>query len=481
MTTPASQRMSRVDYAWLRMDSEVNLMNIVGVWLVEPRLGVDELRERLGEALLRYPRFRQRVQHDALGALWLDDEGFDISHHVVTETLEDRSGATPVEQLKARVADLAMQPFHPGRPLWQFHLVEALDAGEEGAGRSALIARVHHCLGDGLALISGLLSVTDGGKPPPVAPRGAHGHDDEADWLAEALIKPVADLTIKAIGLTGEGVAKSIDLMAHPGAPLGGGLELARVGYQAVGDALSLALMPDDSPTPLKGKATASKRVAWTEPLPLDEVKTVGLALGASINDVLLTCVAGAIGSHLRERGADPIGQEIRAMVPFNLRPMEEAWKLGNRFGLVPLVLPVGVANPIERLAAVRARMDALKGGYQPVMVFALLAVAGLLVKPAQDALLRLFANKTTAVMTNVPGPREHLHLCGRTVKQIMFWVPQSGDIGVGVSILSYAGGVQFGLITDAAMCPDPQDIVARFRPEFEQLLYLSLMLPWEA
>lgn len=166
-------------------------------------------------------------------------------------------------------------------------------------------------------------------------------------------------------------------------------------------------------------------------------------------------------------------------MVPVNLRPLDQAWKLGNKFGLVPLVLPVGIANPIERLGAVRARMNDLKGGYQPVMAFALLAVAGLLIKPMQDALLNLFAKKATAVMTNVPGPREELKFNGRTIKQLLFWVPQSGDIGVGVSILSYAGGVQFGLITDDVLCPDPDDIIARFRPEFDKLLYLSLMLPW--
>ena len=321
-----------------------------------------------------------------------------------------------------------------------------------------------------------MLSITDGGKPPPE--RKHREPEGEHDWVAD-LLKPVTDLTIKAIGLTGDGMAKSVELMANPVQPLAGGMEIARVGYQVISDAAAMALMPDDSPTLLKGKATPGKRVAWGEPLPLEEVKAVGQAFGASINDVLLTAVAGAIGDYLRAHGDDPTGKEIRAMVPVNLRPLDQAWRLGNKFGLVPLVLPVGIANPIERLGAVRARMNDLKGGYQPVMAFALLAVAGLLIKPMQDALLNLFAKKATAVMTNVPGPREELKFNGRTIKQLLFWVPQSGDIGVGVSILSYAGGVQFGLITDDVLCPDPDDIIARFRPEFDKLLYLSLMLPW--
>ena len=132
-----------------------------------------------------------------------------------------------------------------------------------------------------------------------------------------------------------------------------------------------------------------------------------------------------------------------------------------------------------ERVFAVRARMSELKESYQPLLAFAVLAVAGLMIKPVQDALLGIFARKTTAVMTNVPGPAVPLKLCGSTLRQTMFWVPASGDVGVGVSILSYGGGVQFALITDAARCAEPQAIIDRFEPEFQKLLLLALMLPW--
>jgi WS/DGAT/MGAT family acyltransferase len=221
------------------------------------------------------------------------------------------------------------------------------------------------------------------------------------------------------------------------------------------------------------------KVVAWNEPLPLDGVKAIGKALGCSVNDVLLACVAGAIGQYLRDRGEDPAGKEIRAMVPVNLRPLEDAWKLGNRFGLAPLVLPVGIENPIERVYAVRRRMSEMKGSYQPLLAFGILALTGLFIKPVQDFVLGLFAKKTTAVMTNVPGPAVPLKFCGSTLRQTIFWVPASGHVGVGISILSYAGGVQFGLITDRRLCRHPQDIIDRFEPEFEKLLLVALMLPW--
>jgi diacylglycerol O-acyltransferase / wax synthase len=479
MSAPAAHRMSRVDTAWLRMDNDANLMMIVGVWMIEPTLALAELRERVASRLLKYDRFRQKAVEDTMGAHWLEDDNFDIAAHVLPETLSPGPGQSAMDALKDRVAELTATPLDRDRPLWQFHLIEHLDEGS-GQGRSAFVMRVHHCIGDGISLVSVMLSLTDGGQPPPERQRAAHDEDEETDWLMDTLVKPITNLTIKAIGVTGGGMAKGIDLMAQQSHPLEGGAELAKMSYQVLSDAASMLLMPDDSPTSLKGKATPGKKVAWGEPLSLDLVKTVGQGLGASINDVLLTCVAGAIGDYLRSRGEDPAGKEIRAMVPVNLRPMDQAWKLGNRFGLAPLVLPVGIANPIARLDAVRARMNDLKGGYQPVLAFAMLAVAGLLIKPMQDALLGLFSKKTTAVMTNVPGPRDALMLCGRTLKQVMFWVPQSGDIGVGVSILSYAGNVQFGLITDDVLCPQPDQIVSRFQPEFDKLLYLSLMLPWE-
>lgn len=166
-------------------------------------------------------------------------------------------------------------------------------------------------------------------------------------------------------------------------------------------------------------------------------------------------------------------------MVPVNLRPLDDAWKLGNRFGLAPLVLPIGIDNPLARVYAVRARMNALKSSYQPLLAFVVLAIAGQMTQPVQDLILGLFAKKATAVMTNVPGPAVPLRFCGSTLRQTMFWVPSSGDIGVGVSILSYGGGVQFSLIADEALCPDPQAIVDGFAPEFETLSLLSMMLPW--
>ena len=471
----AAERMSRVDTAWLRMDNDVNLMMIVGVWLLQPGVPYEALCARVEDKLLKYARFRQKVVQDPMGANWVADDTFDVHRHVLHEKLKRRKGQSERAALQARVGELANTPLDPAHPLWQFNLVDGYEGG------SALIARVHHCIGDGIALISVMLSITDGGADPPARRKKAapaEPDDDGSDWLTDAVVKPLTDIAVKAIGMYGGGVVKSMEILSNPQHLLGSA-DMARTGVQVLRDVAAMALMPDDSPTRLKGKPVGRKVVAWGEPLPLDAVKSIGKGLNCSVNDVLLACVAGAIGAYLRERGDDPSGQEIRAMVPVNLRPLDKAWQLGNRFGLAPLVLPIGIENPIERVYAVRARMNDLKGSYQPLLAFAVLSVAGLLIKPVQDTLLGLFAKKATAVMTNVPGPAKALKFCGSTLRQTMFWVPASGDIGLGVSILSYDGGVQFGLISDEKLCPDPQHIIDRFEPEFEKLAVVTMMLPW--
>lgn len=474
----SGERMSKVDTAWLRMDTPSNLMMIVGVWALQPGVSHAAVCERIENSLLKYARFRQRVVEDAAGATWVEDRYFDLKNHVVADKLPKSAKGREQEALQDRVAHLAMQPLDRKRPLWQIHLIEDY-TGPDGVKGSAMIVRIHHCIADGIALISVTMSLVDGGAPPPERKKKEASSGGAEDWIAETLLKPFTDLTVKALGAAGDGAAKSFSLLSDPQKGMAGSLDMAKVMLQVLKDSAALALMPDDSKTRLKGKPGTTKKVAWCQPIPLDEVKAVGKALNCSINDVLLSCVAGAIGEYLKSHGDDVKGQEIRAMVPVNLRPMEQAYKLGNRFGLVPLVLPIGVDNPVERVYEVRRRMAALKGSYQPLLAFSLLAVAGLLIKPAQDAMLNLFSKKTTAVMTNVPGPREKLKFCGATLEQSMFWVPQSGDVGLGVSILSYGGGVQFGVITDSTLCPEPQRIIDEFVPEFAKLSMVTMMLPW--
>ncbi|HYH44588.1 MAG TPA: WS/DGAT domain-containing protein, partial [Thermoanaerobaculia bacterium] len=226
--------------------------------------------------------------------------------------------------------------------------------------------------------------------------------------------------------------------------------------------------------TRFKGPLGVPKKIAWSAPLPVSAVREVGQALGGTVNDVLMAAMAGAFRRYLARHGEVPGGLDFRAAMPVNLRPMERMSRLGNEFGLVFLSLPVGLADPAERLAELRRRSNALKRSVEPVVVFGILRLLGVVPLWAQRLVVRIFASKTTAVMTNVPGPRETLYLAGKPIRDIFFWVPQAGRVGIGASICSYAGHVRMGVGTDAGLVPDPEAIVQDFHDEFEAMQRLA-------
>jgi WS/DGAT/MGAT family acyltransferase len=463
-------RISAVDTAWLRMDRPGNLMMICTVLALAERVSLRALRRTIEARFLRFRRFRQRPVQTAAGAYWESAEDFDVRRHVTRVALP---GAAGRKELQALVSRLARTPLDPARPLWQFHLVDRYDGG------SAVVVRIHHCYADGIALVRVLLSMTDLGPqgPPALVPPAAKASPAPAvhDELLGEWAKPVAEAMETALEVGGTLVHRGVDFWQHPTKAVA----LAELTGALGAEIAKLALMGQDSPTRFKGTPGVEKRVAWADPLPLDEVKAVGHALRASVNDVLLSCVAGAVRAYLAGKGDPTEGVTMRALVPVNLRPPEKAGRLGNQFGLVFLELPIGIENPVERLYAVRANMRALKGSLQPPLTLALLAAMGAGPKLLQEQLLVTLARNASAVVTNVPGPQQPLYMAGARIAQFMFWVPQSGDIGMGVSILSYCGAVQFGLITDRGFCPDPERIIGRFGPEFEKLVLTTLLAPW--
>ena len=465
------ERMSSVDTAWLRMDTDHNLMMIVGVMMFEGKLNYARLRRTLQARMLRYRRFKQRVVEDATGAQWVDDEHFDIDLHLRRHKLKAPAGQ---DELQAFVAGLAGKRLDPAKPLWQIHYVDNYGTG------SALVVRIHHCIADGIALIGVMQSLTDDTPDAPVgrAPKAMPG-DDAAPAgeqnLLEQLFRPVTGAAMKAMQVSSNAWGKYVDLVSNPGKAV----DYAGLGAAIASEVAKLAMMPNDSATRFKGKPGNEKSVAWSVPMPLAEVKAVGRALGCSVNDVLMACAAAALRGHLARQGDETEGVEVRALIPVNLRPPGGDQPLGNHFGLVALILPVGMANPLARLHEVHRLMQELKGSFQAAITLGILGVAGLCPKPVQKQVLDMLGNKASAVMTNVPGPQTPRYLAGHRIAQQMFWVPQSGDIGMGLSILTYDGSVQIGLITDRKLVPDPEVIARQFALEFERLLLAVLMEPW--
>ncbi len=455
-----SERMSSVDTTWLRMDRPANPMMIVGVWMLEGPVALDRVEKQIADGLLGYRRYRQKVDNTPAGVFWRDDPNFDLAHHIKRINLPGRGDKPVFERF---VGELASEPLDPNHPLWTVHIVEKYDGG------AAVVFRMHHAIADGVALMGVTMALVDG---PAHQRHRSEAAEEEEGWL-QNLMAPVVSAINGGTQASTSALGAALDVARHPLRAA----SLLRDGAGVAAELGYLLFMPSDSATRFKGKLNGSKRVAWCEPLKLPEVKAVSRALGCSINDMLLSCVAGALRRYLAGKGDRTEGVEVRALVPIDLRPPGDV-ELGNRFGIIAVQLPVGIEHPLERLMTVRQRMLALKTSYEPVTTLGLFAALGRLPKVVQDQLFNILLSRATAVMTNVPGPAEPLTVAGSTLKQSMFWVPQTGDVGMGVSIFSYAGKVQFGLVTDAALTPDPEAVVSRFPEEFEKYLYYVLLDP---
>ena len=452
-----------MDVAWLRMDEPANLMHIHGVFVVEGGVDHDQVTHILAERLLAIPRFRQRVARDGSRFVWTEDHAFDIALHVTEEQLPEPGG--DAELATALSAHLG-RPFDRRHPLWEFRCLQGYRGGD-----TVVFGRLHHAIGDGVALMVVLLAMTDLTRVGPAtvaAPGDVEGPS----------INPFLELLHAGPGAAFEAakaaaerwMPETLRLMLSPVEAFA----RANVFAKGAGAAFALGRLAGRAPDPrtrFKGTLKVPKRLAWTEPLPLDEVRRASKALGVTLNDLLNNAMAGGLRRYLARHGTPPEGLSFRAAMPVNLRPLEEMSQLGNRFGLIFLSLPVGIADPLRRLEEIRRRSKALRNSAEPLMVLGLLDFAGRAPASVQRLLVKIFGSKATAVFTNVPGPRQTLWFAGKAIRDIFFWVPQAGHLGLGVSIFSYDGKVRMGVGTDAGLVPDPERIVDGFNAEFDALL----------
>ncbi|MCW5880238.1 MAG: wax ester/triacylglycerol synthase family O-acyltransferase [Anaerolineae bacterium] len=455
--------MSNVDTAWLRMEERNNLMMITGVMTFDAPLDVTRVKQVLRERFLTYERFTQRVVAPALpgqNPRWQTDPNFNLDNHVRIFRLPPPGDKDMLQRL---VSHLMSTPLDLTRPPWEFHLV----LNVEGHG-SAVIPRLHHSIADGIALVSVMLYMTDPTPNPP--PRPAEpGPSRGGGNPVTGLFKPLTNTVRGAQKAAGTVLHAGVDALIHPSHVI----KAARLGGSTAITVGKLALMPADPPTLFKGPLGNEKRAAWTELIPLPDVKAVGKAMNGTVNDVLLTAVAGALRRYLIEHEQTIEDLNIRAVIPVNLRPLDVKPKLGNQFGLVFLSLPLGIEDPVDRVEELKRRMDDIKDSPEAVVTFGLLNAAGMMPEDVQDTLIDIFGTKATAVMTNVPGPRQTIYLAGLPIRELVFWVPQSGKVGLGVSILSYDERVVVGFATDAGLLPDPDALARDFEREFSEMMLL--------
>lgn len=413
VTTKERERMSAVDAAWLRMDSPSNAMMITAVLVLDGPVPHARIESLVHERLLRHRRFRERVVVSKVPLApmhWEEDGTFDLRTHVHHVALPAPGDERALEDL---VSDLLSTPLDHAHPLWQIHHVEGFAEG------SVLVARVHHCVGDGVALVELLLSLTDEG----------------------------ASLEPEVVGLLPERPKGAFALAKQAGEQA---LTLGR-----------LLLLPSDPPSVFKGTLGVQKRVAWSKPFDVAALKAAAQRRGGKLNDLLLASVTAALREHALSRGEVP--PSLRAMVPVYIRGRAEEGELGNHFGLVFVPLPIAEASPEERIRATKREMDLIKQQPDALVALSVLGAMGIASEDIERIGIDVFTRKASLLVTSVPGPPTKLHLVGATLQRMLVWAPQSGHIGLGVSLLSYAGELRMGIASDAGLVPNPESIVASF------------------
>lgn len=458
--TSTQTPMSSVDRSWLRMESPENPMMISAVLVFEQPIALRRLKRTLQERFLCFRRFRQRVVAQGDRTYWQDDPLFDIDNHIHVIALPGRKGK---EELQALTSDLNSSSLDFRRPLWQIHYIDQYDGG------CALLVRIHHCIADGISLVRVLLSLTD------KTPEARLEHITPS--APQATSTSGLTRTLKRVVGTGQAATEQArlflkSLRRDPNYPV----KLATTAGDIAMDMAKLGLAPFEPKTALKMPLSGRKQVAWADPLSLVEVKLCARALRGTVNDVLLCTAAGALHRLFIANGEELPECGIRVAVPFNLRPLRQPIDtLGNQFGLVLVCLPVEVRDPVMRFRQVQENMNRLKRSYQAQVTYSLLDLFGRGPDILERRALSLLSNKASAVLTNVPGPKEPVYLAGSKLSQPMFWVPQSGNIGIGMSIFSYAGTVQFGISIDRNIKADPEAVIGHFRESYQELLDRAL------
>ncbi|MEA2423516.1 MAG: diacylglycerol O-acyltransferase / wax synthase [Thermoleophilaceae bacterium] len=423
-------------------------MHVGAIMVFEgPPPSYDEFAQQVESRMHLVPRYRHKLafpRFEMGRPMWVDDPSFNLEYHVRNSALPKPGGMDQLRELAGRIFS---QRLDRSKPLWETWLVQGLERN-----RFALISKTHHSMIDGVAGVD-LASVLFDLSPVPnrVEPEPWTPQPEPSD--AELVAEGVKGLLRRPFSLA----SKALAAVQKPGRAL----STARESTEAIGEVLWAGMNPAPD-VPLNVAIGPHRRIENVR-ASLDDFKTVKKAFGGTVNDVVLTVVAGALRSWLRSRAVRTEGMELRALVPMSIRSEEEMDAGGNRIAAMRGPLPVYVEDPVERLGVVREAMAGVKDSKQALGAE---VIAGLqdFAPPtllAQASRLNFSTRLFNLIVTNVPGPQFPLYLLGRELEELMpiAFLPQNHALAI--AIMSYNGSVDFALLADYDAMPDA-DFVAQ-------------------
>ncbi|MEM7336584.1 MAG: wax ester/triacylglycerol synthase family O-acyltransferase [Chloroflexota bacterium] len=451
------------DAVWITMEESTNLMTVSGLLLFDDIIDHERLKQTIENRLLTYKRFKQRIVEPSIPLaplFWETDSNFNLDAHILRVGLPSPNDEATLQEMVSR---LVSTPLDQTKPLWQVHIIENVGSG------SAVLARMHHALADGLALVMVLLSLADFAPDAPPRPPKEEKEKKSSSLLGN--LRKQANSTIAAVSKTATSlVNEGMETVKNPSKAM----EFAQKGAENARTVGQLLTESADPKTRFKGKLGVGKKVAWSRAIPLSDIKTIKNTLGGGVNEVLVTAVAGALRTHMVSKGDQMQGITIRAAMPMNIRGKSEMGKLGNSYGVAFVPLPLYLESSIDRLEEISETMARMKNSDETIVTFGIQKGIEFTHHDVQSELLKLFSARATAVMSNIPGPPMPLYIAGSQIKQLMFWMPQVGKVGISISMLSYAGQVFFGIAADDGLIPNPNELLDAVYREIDSLLALA-------
>jgi diacylglycerol O-acyltransferase / wax synthase len=453
------ETMSALDASFLHVEDAVSHMHIGSVAIFEATAPPqDAILAAVAAKLHLVPRYRQHVRFPPLALarpIWVDDSHFQLDYHVRRTALPAPGGD---EELRNLVGRVMAQKLDRSKPLWEMWVAEGLDDG-----RWALINKVHHCMVDGVAGTD-LLSVmfdTERRASPAEAQRWSPSPEPSSLRIVGSALAHRAKTPY-------EGVRSLWATAREPGQAAGQAAEIAR----AVTSLRTLLRPP--AGTSLNGPIGPHRRWGWARGR-LADVKAIRTEYGGTVNDVVLAVIARGFRDLLLGRGEAVEGRVVRTMVPVSVRMPAEHGTYNNRVSAMFADLPVRVADPVERLATVRAQMHDLKESHQAVAGSTLTSLGGfapaMLLALAGRVATRTPQRSVNTVTTNVPGPQRAIYLAGKRMLEYFPFVPLGGHVRIGVAIVSYDGALNFGITGDYETAPDIQVLCDGIEAGIEELL----------
>lgn len=436
-----THRLSASDAAFLYFERPNTPMHIGSLGIYEGRIPYQRFVAHLNSRMPLIPRYRQRLAFVPLSLAhptWEDDPDFQIRNHVRHVSLPPPGTD---DQLRELTEQLFAQPLDRRRPLWEMYVVNGLEQD-----RSALVAKVHHCMVDGVSGIELLIATLDLNPEPAQPP-------EPAPWTPKPLPNlgaRLADAFCDQLSQQREMWQEALETMIDPGRHLRQAGDLLR----ALGTAFPWMAQPAPR-TPFSVRLSPERRIALSE-MSFVEIRAIRTSLGGTVNDVVLAILAGALRRYLPLRGHSIEGWEPRVAVPVNVRLEDERGAMGNRISGMFTALPIGEPDPAARLNIIQERMNQLKQENQAQAVELLLRLASFTPVPFQALLGAGMANTMiNLICTNVPGPMIPLYSVGHLLLAHYPLVPLSFDLGLGVGVTSYNQRLYFGLMADPQAVPD--------------------------